>query len=103
MSMKHVVGTCAMGLMLSMASLGASGSDVADAAMAGDTAAVRALLAQHANVNAVQADGAALGGVPRGLGHGEPADSRWCVMEGGEPRGSDAARAGLHQRERGHG
>ena len=58
MSMKRLVGSCAVGLMLAMASLGAAGSDVADAAMAGDTAAVRALLAQHADVNAVQADGA---------------------------------------------
>ena len=58
MCMKRVVGSCAVGLMLSMASLSASGSDVADAAMAGDTAAVRKLLAQHADVNAVQADGA---------------------------------------------
>ena len=33
-------------------------SDVADAAMRGDTAAVRALLAQKADVNAPQADGA---------------------------------------------
>jgi ankyrin repeat protein len=56
--MKRVVGSCAVGLMLSMGSLSASGSEVADAAMAGDTAAVRKLLAQHADVNAVQADGA---------------------------------------------
>ena len=33
-------------------------SDVADAAMRGDKAAVRALLAQKADVNAPQADGA---------------------------------------------
>ena len=48
-----------MGLLLSIASLGAAGrSDVADAVMRGDTAAVRALLAQKADVNATQADGA---------------------------------------------
>jgi ankyrin repeat protein len=58
MCMKRVVGSCAVGLMLSMSSLGAAGSDVADAAMAGDTAALRTLLAQRADVNAVQADGA---------------------------------------------
>ena len=40
-------------------SLGAAaGSDVADAVMRGDAAAVRALLAQKADVNATQADGA---------------------------------------------
>ena len=38
--------------------LGAAGSDVADAVMRGDAAAVRALLSQKADVNAVQADGA---------------------------------------------
>ena len=40
------------------AGLSAGKSDVADAAMRGDKAAVRALLAQHADVNAPQADGA---------------------------------------------
>ena len=38
--------------------LGAAGADVADAVMRGDTAAVRALLSQKADVNATQADGA---------------------------------------------
>jgi len=38
--------------------LAAGKSDVADAAMRGDTAAVRALIAQRADVNAPQADGA---------------------------------------------
>ncbi|HVH26727.1 MAG TPA: ankyrin repeat domain-containing protein [Vicinamibacterales bacterium] len=37
--------------------LGAAGSEVADAVMRGDTAAVRALLSQKADVNAPQADG----------------------------------------------
>ena len=45
-------------LLLSMPGLGAAGSDVADAVMRGDTAAVRALLVQKADVNASQADGA---------------------------------------------
>jgi ankyrin repeat protein len=58
MSMKRVIEGCAVGLMLSMASLGAAGSDVADAVMAGDTAALRTLLAQRADVNTVQGDGA---------------------------------------------
>src|SRR5947209_16264765 len=39
-------------------SRGAGKSDVADAAMKGDRAAVRALLAQKADVNAPQVDGA---------------------------------------------
>ena len=59
MTMRHLVGTCAVALLLSDRSrLGAAGSDVADAVMRGDTAAVRALLAQKADVNAPQADGA---------------------------------------------
>jgi ankyrin repeat protein len=41
-----------------MPGLGAAGSDVADAVMRGDTAAVRALLAQKADVNGTQPDGA---------------------------------------------
>ena len=67
--MRHLVGSCAVVLLLSMAGLGAAGSDVADAVMRGDTAAVRALLAQKADVNATQARrrvGAALGGVSDG-------------------------------------
>jgi ankyrin repeat protein len=45
-------------LWLSTSTLGAAGSQVADAVMRGDAAAVRALLAQKADVNAPQADGA---------------------------------------------
>jgi ankyrin repeat protein len=44
--------------MVSMGGVGAAGSEVADAVMRGDAAAVRALLAQKADVNATQADGA---------------------------------------------
>ena len=61
MTIRHLVGTCAVALLLSLGSvsgLGAAGSDVADAVMRGDTAAVRALLVQKADVNASQADGA---------------------------------------------
>jgi ankyrin repeat protein len=48
-----------VGLLLSIAGLGAAGgSDVADAVMRGDTAAVRALLKTKADVNATRADGA---------------------------------------------
>ena len=45
-------------MFLSVASLGAARSDVADAVMRGDTAAVRALLTQKADVNGTQGDGA---------------------------------------------
>src|SRR5262245_11923960 len=45
-------------LLLSRGSFTAGPSDVADAAMRSDKARVRALLTQHADVNAAQADGA---------------------------------------------
>jgi ankyrin repeat protein len=45
-------------LSLSVAGLGAGSSEVADAVMRGDKAAVQKLVAQHADVNAPQADGA---------------------------------------------
>jgi ankyrin repeat protein len=45
-------------MVLAVASLSAARSDVADAAMSGDAAAVRTLLAQRADVNVAQADGA---------------------------------------------
>jgi ankyrin repeat protein len=44
--------------VLSAASVGAAKSDVADAVMRGDTSAVRTLIAQKADVNGAQADGA---------------------------------------------
>jgi ankyrin repeat protein len=47
-----------VGLLLFAAGPRAAGSDVADAVMRGDIAAVRALLAQKADVDAPQADGA---------------------------------------------
>ena len=58
MSVKHLVGTSGVVLFLSVASLGAASNDVADAVMRGDTAAVRALLIQKADVNGTQGDGA---------------------------------------------
>src|SRR2546423_13362342 len=58
MCMKRLVGICAVGMWLSVAGLNAAGSAVADAVMRGDSAAVRALLTQKADVNAPQADGA---------------------------------------------
>jgi len=48
----------ALALLLSAAALEAATSPVADAAMKGDTAAVRRLVGQKADVNAPQADGA---------------------------------------------
>jgi ankyrin repeat protein len=61
MDMRHLVRSSVVGLLLfwSTANLGAAGrSDVADAVMRGDTAAVRTLLAQQVDVNAPQAGGA---------------------------------------------
>jgi uncharacterized protein len=50
---------CALGLFLSVVCLDAAGrSDVADAVMRGDQAALRSLLSQKADVNAPQADNA---------------------------------------------
>jgi len=57
MTKTRLVGSCAVAMMLS-ATLGAAKSDVADAVMRGDTAAMRALLLQKTDVNAPQADGA---------------------------------------------
>src|SRR4030095_14312690 len=45
-------------VLLSMVTVAASRSDVADAAMKGDKAAVRTLIQQKADVNVPQADGA---------------------------------------------
>jgi ankyrin repeat protein len=59
MTLKRMLGSC-LGVALALTtSLGAAAkSDVADAVMRGDAAAVRALLAQKTDVNATQADGA---------------------------------------------
>jgi len=58
MFMRHLVGTSGVVLLLSVAGLSAAKGDVADAVMRGDTAAVRTLLAQKADVNGTQGDGA---------------------------------------------
>jgi ankyrin repeat protein len=58
MDIRRILGSAAVALVLSTAMLDAGRSDVADAAMQGNTAAVRTLLAQRADVNAPQADGA---------------------------------------------
>jgi ankyrin repeat protein len=56
--MKRLVALLSFFLVASIASLAAGRSDVADAVMRGDHAAVRDLVEQHADVNAPQADGA---------------------------------------------
>jgi ankyrin repeat protein len=58
MSAKHIIGGCTWVLLVSAASVMAADSNLADAVMAGDKAAVRTLLDQHTDVNAPQADGA---------------------------------------------
>src|SRR3982750_3235678 len=58
MSLKRVIGTCTALLVLAAPGLMAARSDVADAVMKGDKAAVRALLEQRSDVNTPQADGA---------------------------------------------
>jgi ankyrin repeat protein len=57
MSLKRVVLCSAVVVLVSIAGLSAARSDVADAVMRGDTAAVRVLIEQRADVNAPQADG----------------------------------------------
>jgi ankyrin repeat protein len=56
--MKRVAGCGLLALSLAIVSLAAGPSEVADAAMRGDKAAVQKLVAQRADVNAPQADGA---------------------------------------------
>ena len=59
MHLKRIVGSAGVLLLLTLSVGAAAGkSDVADAAMRGDKAAVRALLAQKSDVNAPQGDGA---------------------------------------------
>jgi ankyrin len=58
MNVIRIIGSCALALWLPAASIGAVRSDVADAVMKGDKAAVRALLQRKADVNAPQPDGA---------------------------------------------
>ena len=58
MRLRYVLIGCAAALALYLAASGAAISPVADAAMKGDQAGVRSLLAQKADVNAPQDDGA---------------------------------------------
>jgi ankyrin repeat protein len=58
MAAARIFSTCAGALALCLSAFAASNSPIADAAMNGDVAAVRALVEQKADVNAVQADGA---------------------------------------------
>ena len=55
--MKHAIRTVATAFLLASAISAASRSEVADAAMGGNTSAVRALLGKRADVNAPQVDG----------------------------------------------
>ncbi len=54
----RIASLCAGAVVFAFLALGASTSPIADAAMNGDAAAVRALIQQKADVNAAQADGA---------------------------------------------
>jgi ankyrin repeat protein len=58
MNLKHLVASGAAGLLVCTMVFAAGRSDVADAAMRGDIAAVRTLVAQRVDVNAAQPDGA---------------------------------------------
>jgi len=58
MKVRHVMGMSLAGVFLLAISLAAANTDVADAAMRKDRAALQALLQKGANVNAAQADGA---------------------------------------------
>src|ERR1700730_8702095 len=56
-SMSRVLGCCVVVVLLSVATLGAATSDLADAAMKGNKDTVRSLLLKKADVNAPQVDG----------------------------------------------
>jgi ankyrin repeat protein len=56
LGMRRLLGYC-VAMLLPISLLGAAASDVADAVMNGNKAAVRALLQQKTNVNAAQVDG----------------------------------------------
>ena len=58
MTIKRMLGSGVVLLLLLTSSLSAARSEIAEAASRGDIAAVRALLAQRTDVNAPQADGA---------------------------------------------
>ena len=58
MTFKQMISAYALVLLVSAVGFGANRSDVADAVMKGDKAALRTLLQQHADVNAPQPDGA---------------------------------------------
>src|SRR5712691_6291930 len=58
MRIRYAIAVCAGGLLVCAAASAAERSPVADAVMKGDVNAVRALLAQKADVNSPQADGA---------------------------------------------
>src|SRR5262245_58153927 len=58
MFIQRITGTCIVILILSATTFAAARSEVAEAAMKGDKAAVRTLIQQKADVNTPQPDGA---------------------------------------------
>src|SRR3989449_4966376 len=56
MTIRLLLGCCVV-ILLSAASVGAAASEIADAAMKGNKAAVRSLVQKKADVNAAQIDG----------------------------------------------
>ena len=87
MAVRHLVGSCAVALLLALGStpsVGAAASEVANAVMRGDAAAVRALLAQKADVNAAQADGATA--LHWAVYRGDPALTDLLLQAGANPK-----------------
>jgi ankyrin repeat protein len=82
--MRSIISTASLllSLLAPSASLGAGRSDLADAAMRGDHVAIRALLAQHVDVNAPQADGSSA--------------LHWAVYRGDEQTAELLIRAGAN-------
>src|SRR6476620_9118352 len=75
---------CAMAFFLGAAPIaGVADSRVADAAMAGDVIAVRALLQQHADVNAAEGDG--MTALHWAAEHGDEALAKVLLAAGANP------------------
>src|SRR5688572_31936172 len=78
--------SCVALLLLTTVGVGAA-SDVADSAMRGDAEAVRALLAQKADVNAPQADGATA--LHWAVYRGDPALTGLLLQAGANPKAAN--------------
>ena len=103
--MKRVTRNSVLFLLLPVAGFAAGSSEVADASMHGDKAAVQKLVGQHADVNAPQADGATALHWAVFRSDKEMVDllhSRRRESQGREPRGLHAVVAGERQRRRRH-